>query len=122
MTKALITIENQNPSDWDLIRGDDSELLKFLATAGLELHNINTESIKAFSDEGSMARGIMFETGQLPIISFSRLAAVSVEHPNIISTTITFTEPTVIQGRAKREEKSVMRTGAARVRISTPPY
>ncbi len=119
MAKAVISIENPSPSDWDLVKGIDSKLFQLLSTAGWKLANIDTESVKTFPDEGP-AEGIKFETNNMPLISFSRLVVVASELPGIISTTISFTEPVVIQGRAKREEILDQRTGAARVQISTP--
>lgn len=117
MAKAVISIECLNPSDWDPILGDDSKLLQFLTTAGWELKDIDAESVKAFPEAGSV-QGIAFNTNEMPIISFSRMVAVSSGHSGIISTKISFTEPAVIQGRAKRLDD--MRTGAARVRVSEP--
>lgn len=104
MAKAVISIECLNPSDWDPFLGDNSKLLQFLATAGWELKNIDAESVKAFPDTES-AQGIELKTNEMPVISFSRIAAVSAGHPGIVSTKISFTEPAVIRGRARREQK-----------------
>lgn len=117
MAKALISIECLRPSDWDPTLGEESKLLQLLATAGWELENIDADSVVAFPNTKS-AQGIMFNTNDMPVLSFSRIAAESAVHPGIVTTTINFTEPAVIQGRAKRSDDG--RTGAARDRVSTP--
>ncbi len=70
MAKAVISIENPSPSDWDLVKGIDSKLFQLLSTAGWKLANIDTESVKTFPDEGP-AEGIKFETNNMPLISFN---------------------------------------------------
>lgn len=117
MAKAIISIECLKPSDWDPILGDDSKLLQLLTSAGWELTNIDAESVRAFPD-GEPAKGVILQTNEIPFISLSRMAAVSSTIPGIISTTISLAEPVVIQGKEKRLNDG--RTGAARVRVSTP--
>lgn len=104
MAKVLLLVESEERG-WSpgLLIGEfeDSKLLQLLAQAGLNQGNIDLQSVKLLTN-GTSPLGVVFETKELPLTSFGRLATALAESKDVISAKM-FVPFAKIHGRAKRE-------------------
>lgn len=101
MARALILVESGETGWSPELLFDDSKLLQLLAQAGLGRHDIDMQSLKLLTG-GTSPLGVVFETRELPVASFGRLAGALADSKDVISAKM-FVPFAEIRGSAKRE-------------------
>jgi hypothetical protein len=101
MAKALLLVESEECGWGPELLFEDSKLLQLLAQAGLNQGNIDLQSVRLLST-GTASLGIAFETKEIPVTSFGRLATALAESKDIISAKM-FVPFAEIHGSAKKE-------------------
>lgn len=101
MAKVLLLVESEERGWGPELLFEDSKLLQLLAQAGLNQGNIDLQSVKLLI-KGTSPLGVVFETKELPVTSFGRLASALTESKDVISAKM-FVPFAVIHGSAKLE-------------------